>query len=183
MKNKIVVYVLFIIFGVVIGVIGYAIIGNVNFGEKGTSNRNEDMTLYSCGMHPDIVQEQPGTCPICGKKIVLDILDQEYCPHIEFIYGSAEENFFVYVKPSFVEKYYNALKDSNEFKEYLAENEYEEISKEDIKTFTSGYFEPMDEVSKFFPYFYNIAIKSGPNIIFSVEWSSYSTAYVGIRTV
>ncbi len=26
-------------------------------------------TLYTCGMHPQIIQEQPGNCPICGMKL------------------------------------------------------------------------------------------------------------------
>ena len=25
--------------------------------------------LYSCGMHPEIIQEGPGNCPICGMKL------------------------------------------------------------------------------------------------------------------
>jgi multidrug efflux pump subunit AcrA (membrane-fusion protein) len=25
--------------------------------------------LYSCGMHPDIIRDQPGNCPICGMKL------------------------------------------------------------------------------------------------------------------
>ena len=30
----------------------------------------EDDTLYTCGMHPQIIQEEPGNCPICGMKLV-----------------------------------------------------------------------------------------------------------------
>src|SRR5262245_36177503 len=29
----------------------------------------ETKTLYTCGMHPQIVQVHPGTCPICGMKL------------------------------------------------------------------------------------------------------------------
>jgi len=25
--------------------------------------------LYTCGMHPQIIREQPGDCPICGMKL------------------------------------------------------------------------------------------------------------------
>ena len=25
--------------------------------------------LYSCGMHPDVIREEPGNCPICGMKL------------------------------------------------------------------------------------------------------------------
>jgi len=34
--------------------------------------RSEESTakqLYSCGMHPEIIQEGPGNCPICGMKL------------------------------------------------------------------------------------------------------------------
>ena len=26
-------------------------------------------TLYTCGMHPQVIQDQPGNCPICGMKL------------------------------------------------------------------------------------------------------------------
>jgi len=29
----------------------------------------ESKTLYTCGMHPQIVQDHPGNCPICGMKL------------------------------------------------------------------------------------------------------------------
>lgn len=29
-----------------------------------------DKTLYTCSMHPQILQEEPGTCPICGMNLV-----------------------------------------------------------------------------------------------------------------
>jgi len=27
-------------------------------------------TLYTCGMHPQVIQEEPGSCPICGMNLV-----------------------------------------------------------------------------------------------------------------
>ncbi|MEZ5396184.1 MAG: efflux RND transporter periplasmic adaptor subunit [Bryobacterales bacterium] len=27
-------------------------------------------TLYTCGMHPQVIQDKPGNCPICGMKLV-----------------------------------------------------------------------------------------------------------------
>jgi len=27
-------------------------------------------TLWTCGMHPNVIQEEPGTCPICGMDLV-----------------------------------------------------------------------------------------------------------------
>jgi len=33
------------------------------------ANASETRTLYTCGMHPQIVQDHPGNCPICGMKL------------------------------------------------------------------------------------------------------------------
>src|SRR5262249_21296498 len=29
-----------------------------------------EKTLYTCSMHPQVIQDQPGDCPICGMKLV-----------------------------------------------------------------------------------------------------------------
>jgi hypothetical protein len=29
----------------------------------------KDKTLYTCGMHPQVIQDHPGNCPICGMKL------------------------------------------------------------------------------------------------------------------
>ena len=29
----------------------------------------EEKQLYTCGMHPDVILEEPGNCPICGMKL------------------------------------------------------------------------------------------------------------------
>jgi len=29
----------------------------------------EEQQLYSCGMHPEVISEEPGNCPICGMKL------------------------------------------------------------------------------------------------------------------
>jgi len=29
-----------------------------------------DVALYTCGMHPDVIHHGPGTCPICGMRLV-----------------------------------------------------------------------------------------------------------------
>ena len=31
--------------------------------------RSEDQTLWSCSMHPQVIQDKPGTCPICHMKL------------------------------------------------------------------------------------------------------------------
>jgi Cu(I)/Ag(I) efflux system membrane fusion protein/cobalt-zinc-cadmium efflux system membrane fusion protein len=34
-----------------------------------TASAPESVELYTCGMHPNVVQEGPGTCPICGMDL------------------------------------------------------------------------------------------------------------------
>lgn len=36
--------------------------------DHGQSNATEE-TLYTCGMHPQVIQKKPGNCPICGMKL------------------------------------------------------------------------------------------------------------------
>jgi Cu(I)/Ag(I) efflux system membrane fusion protein/cobalt-zinc-cadmium efflux system membrane fusion protein len=35
-----------------------------------TENKTEEKQLWTCGMHPEIILEEPGDCPICGMKLV-----------------------------------------------------------------------------------------------------------------
>src|ERR1700749_1249056 len=36
---------------------------------KDSGNAGAKKTLYTCGMHPQIIQDHPGDCPICGMKL------------------------------------------------------------------------------------------------------------------
>jgi membrane fusion protein, copper/silver efflux system len=36
----------------------------------GTTTSTNGKTLYTCGMHPWIIEDHPGNCPICGMKLV-----------------------------------------------------------------------------------------------------------------
>ncbi len=60
----------------VVGIIIGATI--IYFLTSGDSSKNSgaaiasaegEKQLYSCGMHPDVIQEEPGNCPICGMKL------------------------------------------------------------------------------------------------------------------
>jgi multidrug efflux pump subunit AcrA (membrane-fusion protein) len=35
----------------------------------GVTATEESKTLYTCGMHPQVIQDHPGDCPICGMKL------------------------------------------------------------------------------------------------------------------
>jgi RND family efflux transporter MFP subunit len=37
--------------------------------DSGTAAAEETKTLYTCGMHPQVIQDHPGNCPICGMKL------------------------------------------------------------------------------------------------------------------
>ena len=34
-----------------------------------TAGASQAKTLFTCGMHPWIIQDHPGNCPICGMKL------------------------------------------------------------------------------------------------------------------
>jgi multidrug efflux pump subunit AcrA (membrane-fusion protein) len=37
--------------------------------DHGGAAAQETKTLYTCGMHPQVVQDHPGNCPVCGMKL------------------------------------------------------------------------------------------------------------------
>ena len=40
-----------------------------NGGRAHAQDATQSKTLYTCGMHPQVVQDKPGNCPICGMKL------------------------------------------------------------------------------------------------------------------
>jgi len=63
--------ILFVIVALAVGVAGGFFIGKRSSGpgEMAISEEVVGKQLYSCGMHPDIISEEPGNCPICGMKL------------------------------------------------------------------------------------------------------------------
>src|SRR5690606_14461873 len=37
--------------------------------DGGSDAAEKSRTLYTCGMHPQIIRDEPGDCPICGMKL------------------------------------------------------------------------------------------------------------------
>ena len=64
-KSKIIT---FIVLLVVAAGAGLFVAGCSKSADK-TANASETKTLYTCGMHPQIIQDHPGNCPICGMKL------------------------------------------------------------------------------------------------------------------
>ena len=59
----------FILFAVLLAVVAAGAISCGNHSGRETANASEVKTLYTCGMHPQIIQDHPGNCPICGMKL------------------------------------------------------------------------------------------------------------------
>ncbi|MCX6928066.1 MAG: efflux RND transporter periplasmic adaptor subunit [Verrucomicrobia bacterium] len=38
-------------------------------GDHGTAGQAKEEQLYTCGMHPTVIDHKPGNCPICGMKL------------------------------------------------------------------------------------------------------------------
>src|SRR5215469_12927549 len=55
-----------------LAVIGLAVFASDSPSSPGTNaaTAQAGKTFYTCGMHPWIIQDHPGNCPICGMKLV-----------------------------------------------------------------------------------------------------------------
>ena len=41
------------------------------YGQNPQTNKTMQQTVkYTCTVHPEVIQDMPGNCPICGKKLV-----------------------------------------------------------------------------------------------------------------
>jgi Cu(I)/Ag(I) efflux system membrane fusion protein/cobalt-zinc-cadmium efflux system membrane fusion protein len=59
-----------IILALILGLAGGYLIGKKSESEpESIQSVSGEKQLYSCGMHPQIIQEGPGNCPICGMKL------------------------------------------------------------------------------------------------------------------
>jgi len=65
MKVKII---LFLVIGILIGAAAtYLVMPKAKTMEM--ASQDEEKLLYSCGMHPEVISDEPGDCPICGMKL------------------------------------------------------------------------------------------------------------------
>ena len=58
-------------FVLAIGFVAGVWTGGDEAGESGTS----EASVYRCPMHPTVVSERPGSCPVCGMDLVKDRQD------------------------------------------------------------------------------------------------------------
>ncbi|MCK5456719.1 MAG: efflux RND transporter periplasmic adaptor subunit [Melioribacteraceae bacterium] len=68
MKNKLIIYSTMLLVGILIGAGGFYLIAG-NSTNDIHNHIDEDGQLYSCGMHPNIIENEMGTCPICGMNL------------------------------------------------------------------------------------------------------------------
>ena len=70
MKSKMVIYIALLIVGLVFGA-GIVVLYNAMYDHMDihTAEEAEAHQLYSCGMHPNIIEDEAGTCPICGMNL------------------------------------------------------------------------------------------------------------------
>ena len=59
----------FILFAVLLVVVAAGVISCGKNSGPETAGASGNKTLYTCGMHPQIIQDHPGNCPICGMKL------------------------------------------------------------------------------------------------------------------
>lgn len=64
-------YILKIIVFISVLIIGLIVTGCSTSGSSKNDTKTESMSeeLYTCGMHPNVIQEGPGNCPICGMNL------------------------------------------------------------------------------------------------------------------
>ncbi len=70
-KTKLLTIILVAILTLTVGVALGFLMGKRSSGPKDLVQMGEASVkqLYSCGMHPEIIQEGPGNCPVCGMKL------------------------------------------------------------------------------------------------------------------
>jgi Cu(I)/Ag(I) efflux system membrane fusion protein len=60
----------------VISIIGFAIYFFVLKSDHHSENVHQ-MEVYTCPMHPEIIRDKPGSCPICGMTLVKKVMESK----------------------------------------------------------------------------------------------------------
>ena len=79
-KNIVYVIVAVVLLVAIVFIINPNILGKKDSGleeKKITSEQKEEKVLYTCPMHPSVISDHPGACPICGMTLVKKISQKE----------------------------------------------------------------------------------------------------------
>lgn len=68
MKKKTLIMKIFFIVSIALGSLIFAACENQN--KSGISSKTETEEIYTCSMHPQVIEHAPGRCPICGMNLV-----------------------------------------------------------------------------------------------------------------
>lgn len=59
-----------VIFSTIIVTVSFFVAACKNKGPKEVAITKDPDIYYTCSMHPNVMQEKPGNCPICGMKLI-----------------------------------------------------------------------------------------------------------------
>ena len=69
--KKYIIYIALLIVGLLLG---FVFFGNTNDNSNSVTtekhNHSEETQQWTCSMHPQILQPEPGDCPICGMDLI-----------------------------------------------------------------------------------------------------------------
>ncbi len=69
-RNQIATGVIALIVGVLIGALFFGGNPKIAVEETGHDHNEEQIEIWTCSMHPQIRQNEPGNCPICGMELI-----------------------------------------------------------------------------------------------------------------
>ncbi len=70
MKIRVSLSIIFLGIAVVVALLAQAGCGRQQDTVEQSAGSQAALQLYTCGMHPNVIQEEPGNCPICGMNLV-----------------------------------------------------------------------------------------------------------------
>jgi Cu(I)/Ag(I) efflux system membrane fusion protein len=67
-------YIKYSLAAIAILVVGFAIYYGVN-NSTAQTDQEQPAAVYTCSMHPEIIRDEPGNCPVCGMNLVKKVTE------------------------------------------------------------------------------------------------------------